>query len=68
METIENGLNGSNDNRLNDGSNELTAIIKKGKSQGYLTYEDVTSYLPDEAVGAEKLDRLIARLLRLNLN
>ena len=46
METIENGLNGSNDNRLNDGSNDLTAIIKKGKSQGYLTYEDVTSYFP----------------------
>ena len=32
---------------------ELEALIKKGKSQGYLTYDDVTSYLPDEVVGAE---------------
>lgn len=62
MDTIDNGLNGSNANRLNDGSNDLTAIIKKGKSQGYLTYEDVTNYLPDEVVGAEKLDSLIAAL------
>lgn len=41
---------------------ELESLIKKGKTQGYLTYEDVTNYLPDEAVGAEKLDGLIAAL------
>ena len=42
--------------------NELNELIKKGKSQGYLTYEEVTNYLPDEANGAEKLDSLIAAL------
>ncbi len=42
--------------------NELNVLIKKGKSQGYLTYEEVTNYLPDEASGAEKLDGLIAAL------
>jgi RNA polymerase primary sigma factor len=42
--------------------NELNVLIKKGKSQGYLTYEEVTNYLPDEANGAEKLDSLIAAL------
>jgi RNA polymerase primary sigma factor len=62
VETIDNGLNGASNERLNDGSNDLSAIIKKGKSQGYLTYDDVTSYLPDEVVGAEKLDGLIAAL------
>lgn len=41
---------------------ELETLIKKGRSQGYLTYEEVTSYLPDETVGAEKLDGLIAAL------
>jgi len=39
---------------------ELSALIKKGTTQGYLTYAEVSSYLPDETVGAEKLDSLIA--------
>ncbi|MFT5299611.1 MAG: RNA polymerase primary sigma factor [Mariniblastus sp.] len=43
-------------------SGDLSALIKKGKSQGFLTYQDVTDYLPDETVGAEKLDGLIAAL------
>ena len=64
MDTIDNVRNDSNDKQLGDGNGqcELAAIIKKGKSQGYLTYEDVTNYLPDEVVGAEKLDGLIAAL------
>ena len=41
---------------------ELGVLIQKGKSQGYLTYAEVTDYLPDEVVGAEKLDGLIAAL------
>ena len=28
---------------------DLNELIKKGKSQGYLTYAEVTNYLPDEA-------------------
>ena len=39
---------------------ELGALIKKGTAQGYLTYAEVSDYLPDETVGAEKLDSLIA--------
>jgi RNA polymerase primary sigma factor len=41
---------------------DLNELIKKGKSQGYLTYTEVTNYLPDEVQGAEKLDNLIAAL------
>ncbi|MEM7784391.1 MAG: sigma-70 family RNA polymerase sigma factor [Planctomycetota bacterium] len=41
---------------------DLTELIKKGKEQGYLTYSEVTSYLPDEVMGSEKLDGLIAAL------
>ena len=39
---------------------ELSTLIKKGKAQGYLTYAEVSDYLPDETVGAEKLDSLIS--------
>ena len=39
---------------------DLGALIKKGTAQGYLTYAEVSAYLPDETVGAEKLDSLIA--------
>lgn len=41
---------------------ELLTLIAKGKSQGYLTYDDVIRYLPDEAASAEKLDRLLVAL------
>src|ERR1043165_3828052 len=34
---------------------ELLAIVALGKNQGYLTYDEVNAYLPDEAVSPEKL-------------
>ncbi len=39
---------------------ELNELIAKGKSQGFLTYDEVNLYLPDEAVTPEKLDNLLA--------
>lgn len=42
--------------------NDLKTLIAKGKAQGYLTYNEVSSYLPDETTGSEKLDGLIAAL------
>jgi RNA polymerase primary sigma factor len=41
---------------------ELSKLIAKGKSQGYLTYDQVNDYLPDEAVNPEKLDNLLMAL------
>ena len=38
---------------------ELQELVAKGKSQGYLTYDEVICYLPDEAVDPEKLDNLL---------
>jgi RNA polymerase primary sigma factor len=38
---------------------ELQALVTKGKAQGYLTYDEVITYLPDEAVDPEKLDNLL---------
>ena len=41
---------------------ELQELITKGKTQGYLTYDEVIQYLPDEAVDPEKLDNLLIAL------
>ena len=41
---------------------ELQDLVAKGKVQGCLTYDEVTSYLPDEAVDPEKLDNLLIAL------
>ena len=42
--------------------NDLNALIKKGKAQGFLTYNEISTFLPDETTGAEKLDTLVAAL------
>ncbi len=41
---------------------ELNELVAKGKTQGYLTYDEVNDYLPDEAVDPEKLDSLLVAL------
>jgi RNA polymerase primary sigma factor len=41
---------------------DLRELVAKGKTQGYLTYDVVTRYLPDEAVDPEKLDNLLISL------
>src|SRR5215471_17251963 len=41
---------------------DLQDLVATGKSQGYLTYDQVNAYLPDEAVNPEKLDNLLMAL------
>ncbi len=41
---------------------ELQDLIAAGKSQGYLTYDEVNRYLPDEGINPEKLDNLLMAL------
>ncbi len=41
---------------------ELHGLIAKGKAQGHLTYEEVSSYLPDEIEGTDRIDNLLAAL------
>ena len=41
---------------------ELQELVAWGKSQRYLTYDEVIRYLPDEAVCPEKLDNLLIAL------
>ncbi len=47
---------------MNDLEHELRELITKGKEQGYLTYDEVNEYLPDEAVSPEALDNLLMAL------
>ncbi|MFO0912438.1 MAG: sigma-70 family RNA polymerase sigma factor [Pirellulales bacterium] len=41
---------------------ELNALINKAGAQGYLTYDQVSAYLPNEDVTPEKLDNLLLAL------
>jgi len=41
---------------------DLRSLIRKGRAQGFLTYDEVNAYLPDEDVSPEKLDNLLAAL------
>ena len=41
---------------------DLQVLIAKGTSQGYLTYDEVNTYLPDEDVHPEKVNNLLVAL------
>ncbi len=41
---------------------DLQALVTLGRKQGYLTYEQVSGYLPDEANSPEKLDNLVCAI------
>lgn len=41
---------------------EIGELIKLGRQQGYLTYDQVSDCMPDEAAGAQKLDSLLTEI------
>ncbi|GIW92057.1 MAG: RNA polymerase sigma factor SigA [Pirellulaceae bacterium] len=47
---------------MNPIDNDLQALIQKGRAQGYLTYDDINAWLPQEHVAPEKLDELLCAL------
>ncbi len=48
--------------------NDLEKLVLIGRQQGYLTYDQVNEYLPDEANTAEKLNHLLVALERAGVN
>jgi len=46
---------------------DLRQLVATGKSQGYLTYDQVNDYLPDEAVNPDKLDSLLTALEEMGI-
>ena len=53
---------------MNHFDQDLQQLITTGKTQGYLTYDQVNSYLPDEAVSTEKLDNLLTAIDALGID
>ena len=47
---------------------DLEQLVLVGRKQGFLTYDQVNEYLPDEANTAEKLDHLLVALERAGVN
>ena len=47
--------------------NSLQQLIETGRQQGHLTFSQVNSYLPDEALNPEKLDNLLMSLEELGM-
>ena len=44
------------------GDADLASLIASGRQNGYLTFDQVNAYLPDEAVDPEKIDALLVAL------
>lgn len=47
---------------MQDLENDLQQLVIQGRKNGFLTYKDVSNYLPDESNSPEKLDNLIVAL------
>ncbi|MCS6763877.1 MAG: RNA polymerase sigma factor RpoD [Candidatus Protistobacter heckmanni] len=53
---------GSTEEELEARRQKLKALIKLGKSRGYLTYAEINDHLPDDLVDSEAIDTLVATL------
>ena len=47
---------------VKDTERQIQLLIEKGKKKGFLTYEEMNDDLPDDAISASRLDRLLANL------
>ena len=52
---------------VDNSDKDLQELVAKGKTQGYLTYDQVNEFLPDEAVNPDKLDALLSALEDLGI-
>ena len=47
---------------------QIAALMERGKTQGYLTYEEMNDSLPDDIVNPERLDRILMHLDELGVD
>ena len=47
---------------VNETERQIQLLIERGKKKGFLTYEEMNDSLPDDAISASRLDRLLANL------
>jgi RNA polymerase primary sigma factor len=47
---------------VKDTERQIKLLIEKGMKKGFLTYEEMNDDLPDDAISASRLDRLLANL------
>jgi len=47
---------------INDTEQQIKKLIEKGEKKGFLTYDEMNDELPEDAVSAVRLDRLLATL------
>lgn len=45
-----------------DQEQRLKDLVEKGKQKGFLTFAEVSQYLPDECTGSERMDQLVTAL------
>jgi RNA polymerase primary sigma factor len=48
-------------------NSNLALLVTKGKSQGYLTYEELNELLPDDAIAPDRLDALMQQFDELGI-
>ncbi|MFQ5847061.1 MAG: RNA polymerase sigma factor RpoD [Candidatus Methylomirabilales bacterium] len=46
---------------------ELKVLVTLGKQKGYLTYEEINNYLPEDITSAEQIDRILSRLGEMDI-
>lgn len=46
---------------------ELKVLIALGKKKGYLTYEEINTYLPEDITSADKIDRILGVLDEMDI-
>jgi RNA polymerase primary sigma factor len=53
---------------VQDPESLMKALIAKGKKRGFLTYDEINESLPDEAVSAKQLEKVLTTLDEMGIN
>ncbi len=54
--------------KTKDPEQQIKALIAKGQKKGFLTYEEMNDSLPEDAVSASRLDKLLAALDEMGIS